>query len=79
MTEMTRGEKVIRPDFAKTPEVKETKTMYTLLYDKLEDMMRAAYKVGPMTDKEFEITRCCAEAQRHLEIAAMFAVKAMTA
>lgn len=75
---MTRGEQIIRPEFAKTEEIRQVKTMYALLYDKLEDLIHKNYERGPVDEKKREIIRCASEAERHLELAAMMAVKAMT-
>lgn len=75
---MTRGEKVIRPDFARSEEIRQAKTMYALLYDKLEEIIHQNYDRGPVDENKREIIRCANEAQRYLETAAMYAVKAMT-
>jgi hypothetical protein len=76
---MTRGEKVIRPDFAKDDNVKEMKRSFVILYDKMEKVMKDNYSVGPMEDQNFEAARCATKAQEFLEVAAMYAVKALTA
>lgn len=71
---MTTGEKVIRPDFAKNDVVKEIKTLYAELYDKV--LVIASW--NDLTEKATESNRLTKRALEDLEISAMFAVKALT-
>jgi hypothetical protein len=65
---MTRGQEVIRPDFARDDNVKNIKTTFTTLYDSINVMYTNA-----------EANRLKQRALDALEDAAMYAVKAMTA
>ena len=71
---MTRGEEVIRPDFAKDETVKEIKTLYAQLYDKVVGI--ASW--NDITARATESNRLAQEALINLETSAMFAVKALT-
>lgn len=81
---MTFGEQVVRPDFAKTEEVRELKRQFVILIDKMIELNRTGYLAGeqvgsPEYIKKTDITRCTTKAIDHLETAAMYAVKALTA
>lgn len=67
---MTRGYEVIRPDFAKDEIVKEVKTLYAELYDRVLTLIS--------WNKE-ETVRLTQRALDDLETSAMYAVKALTA
>ena len=71
---MTKGEKVIRPDFAKDERVKDIKTMYSVLYDVVDTI--ASW--GGSTEKSAETNRLVQKALDDIEISAMYAVKALT-
>jgi hypothetical protein len=80
---MTLGEKIVRPDFAKTDEVKELKRQFVILIDKMDKLCRDNWLMGETEsgerDRKTDIMRTSTKAIDHLEIAAMFAVKALTA
>lgn len=71
---MTRGEKVVRPDFAKDETVKEIKTLYAQLYDKV----LAIASWHDATERATESNRLTQRALDDLETSAMYAVKALT-
>lgn len=71
---MTRGEKVIRPDFAKDEIVKEIKVLYAQLYDKVAGI--ASW--NDITERSTESNRLTQRALDDLETSAMYAVKALT-
>ena len=84
---MTEGEKVIRPDFSKDEIVKEVKTLYAQLYDKVALEAFKKYDTnGNMTEDEYkkrfndghEVHRLMTKALENLETSAMYAVKALT-
>jgi len=75
---MTKGERVIRPDFAKDNSVKEVKQLFTILYDKIDNLYHEAHGSGPHTSEVFEKLRCYQESLRNLETSAMYAVKGLT-
>jgi hypothetical protein len=75
---MTAGEKVIRPDFAKSDEVREVKRQYVIQYDRMDKIMKDSYSTGPMTEDDFERARLAQKAKDAIELAAMYAVKALT-
>ena len=70
---MTRGEQVVRPDFAKNEEVKEIKTLYAQLYDKV-----IGITTWNSSDASAESNRLTQRALDDLETSAMYAVKALT-
>lgn len=74
----SKGERVIRPDFAKTDEVREMKKLFALLYDKIDTLVSNVYRDQPHTDESFERMRCYNEALRNLETSSMYAVKGLT-
>lgn len=86
---MTRGEQIIRPDFAKDEIVKKIKTIYAQLYDEVVAESIKKYDTrnsnlskedyDSMVEKGEEVFRCAKEALNHLETSAMYAVKALTA
>jgi hypothetical protein len=81
---MTYGEKIVRPDFAKNEEVRELKRQFVILIDKMDKLYKESYLMGESSDspegmRKGDIGRCSHKAIDHLEIAAMFAVKALTA
>ena len=71
---MARGEEVIRPDFAKDETVKEIKTLYAQLYDKVIGI--ASW--NDTTRRSTESNRLAQRAMDDLETSAMYAVKALT-
>lgn len=86
---MTQGEKVIRPDFSKDEIVKEIKTLYAQLYDKVSAESFKKYDTSStknMTEEEYkekldggqEVYRLLCKALDELETSAMYAVKALT-
>lgn len=81
---MTLGERIIRPDFAKDDEVKELKRQFVILMDKMDNVAQKNFLMGellgsPEHNKKAEAYRCSSKAIEHMEVAAMFAVKALTA
>lgn len=74
---MTKGEIVIRPDFAKDTNVREMKQLFTVLYDKINNLYLNV--PSPVSEEGFEKFRCYTESLRNLETSAMYAVKGLTA
>jgi hypothetical protein len=71
---MTRGEEVVRPDFAKDETVKRIKTLYAQLYDEVIGI--ATW--NDVTPRATESNRLAQRALDDLETSAMYAVKALT-
>jgi len=81
---MTRGEEVIRPDFAKDPTVKEVKVSYANLFDKISNFL-VEEELKSFSSQDFveiykskEKIRLLKESLTNLETSAMYAVKALT-
>lgn len=71
---MTKGEMIIRPDFAKNEQVKEIKTLYAQLFDKVVGI--ASW--NDLTPESTESNRLAQRALNELETSAMYALKALT-
>lgn len=81
---MTLGERLIRPEFSKTEEVRELKRQFVILVDKMDTVVRESYLAGEVVgseeySKKIDASRCANKAISELETAAMYAVKALTA
>lgn len=81
---MTLGEKLIRPEFAKNDEVRELKRQFVILIDRMDTLRFQNYIKGeepgsPEYEKKGDILRATEKAIDSLELASMFAVKALTA
>lgn len=70
----TLGQKVIRVNFSKDSNVEDLKKEYARLYD----LTHAISTWRDKTEFDLETNRLVEKAKEHLEIAAMFAVKALT-
>jgi hypothetical protein len=95
MANQTLGQEIIRVDFAKDGEVKDMKIAFAALLDRLINRSQDAQKAmdTPPTilapeaiqshmeviRKNEELMRCMSEAGKLLEVAAMWAVKGLTA
>lgn len=80
---LTLGEKIIRPDFSKNDEVRDLKRQFVLLVDKMDSLYKNNYISGEQVgseeyEKKVEVSRLSSKAVEYLELASMFAVKALT-
>ena len=78
---MTRGEEIIRPDFAKNDEVKEMKLAFVGLFDLIMTKIHTSPEEETTQEEEnkkAEINRLLVKALEHIEVSAMYAVKGLT-